>query len=105
MSEMINVRKTVTLVETIRHEGGTPPEKPLKKGAILIVLKNPFAGSYVEDVLPMMDALKPVGLEAAQELISLLGGTGQIQSYGKGYWKPIDFVSPNLWIWQKSMGL
>ena len=74
MSEIINVRKTVTLVETIRHEGGTPPEKPLKKGAILIVLKNPFAGSYVEDVLPMMDALKPVGLEAAQELISLLGG-------------------------------
>ena len=68
MSEMINVRKTVTLVETIRHEGGTPPAKPLKKGAILIVLKNPFAGSYVEDVLPMMDALKPVGLEAAQEL-------------------------------------
>ncbi|MEC9230513.1 MAG: amino acid synthesis family protein, partial [SAR324 cluster bacterium] len=51
---------------------------------ILIVLKNPFAGSYVEDVLPMMDALKPVGLEAAQELISLLGGAGQIQSYGKG---------------------
>ena len=84
MSEMINVRKTVTLVETIRHEGGTPPEKPLKKGAILIVLKNPFAGSYVEDVLPMMDALKPVGLEAAQELISLLGGASQIQSYGKG---------------------
>ena len=84
MSEMINVRKTVTLVETIRHEGGTPPEKPLKKGAILIVLKNPFAGSYVEDVLPMMDALKPVGLEAAQELISLLGGAVQIQSYGKG---------------------
>ena len=66
MSEMINVRKTVTLVETIRHEGGTPSEKPLKKGAILIVLKNPFAGSYVEDVLPMMDALKPVGLEAAR---------------------------------------
>ena len=56
----------------------------MKKGAILIVLKNPFAGSYVEDVLPMMDALKPVGLEAAQELISLLGGAGQIQSYGKG---------------------
>ena len=84
MIEMINVRKTVTLVETIRHDGGTPPEKPLKKGAILIVLKNPFAGSYVEDVLPMMDALKPVGLEAAQELISLLGGAGQIQSYGKG---------------------
>ena len=44
MSDMINIRKTVTLVETIRHEGGTPPEKPLKKGAILIVLKNPFAG-------------------------------------------------------------
>ncbi len=84
MSELIQIRKTVTHVETIRHEGGPPLEEPLKKGAIMIVLRNPYAGSFVEDVMPMMEALKPSGLKAAQELISLLGGVDRIQSYGKG---------------------
>ena len=59
MSELIQIRKTVTHVETIRHEGGPPLEEPLKKGAIMIVLRNPYAGSFVEDVMPMMEALKP----------------------------------------------
>ena len=84
MSELIQIRKTVTHVETIRHEGGPTLEEPLKKGAIMIVLRNPYAGSFVEDVMPMMDALKPSGLEAAHELISLLGGVDRIKSYGKG---------------------
>ena len=84
MNELIKIRKTVTHVETIRHDGGPPINEPLKKGAVLIVLRNPYAGSYVEDVMPMMDALKSVGLQAAQELISLLGGADKIQSYGKG---------------------
>ena len=56
MSELIQIRKTVTHVETIRHDGGPPINEPLKKGAVLIVLSNPYAGSYVEDVMPMMDA-------------------------------------------------
>ena len=84
MSELIQIRKVVTHIETIHHEGGPVLNEPIKKGAIMIVLKNPYAGSYVEDVLPMMDALKPSGLEAAQELISLMGGADRIQSYGKG---------------------
>ena len=50
----------------------------------MIVLKNPYAGSYVEDITPMMEALKPIGLDAANQLIELLGGVEQIQSYGKG---------------------
>ena len=32
----------------------------------------------------MMEALKPIGLDAANQLIELLGGADQIQSYGKG---------------------
>ena len=48
------------------------------------MLENPYAGSYVEDITPMMEALKPIGLDAANQLIELLGGVEQIQSYGKG---------------------
>ena len=33
------------------------------------VLKNPYAGRYVEDILPLMDALSPLGLRLAQQLL------------------------------------
>ena len=84
MNDLIKVRKIVTHIENIYHEGGPANTEPIKKGAILIVLKNPYAGSYVEDITPMMEALKPIGLDAANQLIELLGGVEQIQSYGKG---------------------
>ena len=84
MNDLIKVRKIVTHIENIYHEGGPANTEPIKKGAILIVLENPYAGSYVEDITPMMEALKPMGLDAANQLIGLLGGADQIQSYGKG---------------------
>ena len=84
MNDLIKVRKIVTHVENIFHEGGPTQTEPIKKGAVLIVLENPYAGSYVEDITPMMEALKPIGLDAANQLIELLGGVEQIQSYGKG---------------------
>ena len=84
MNDLIKVRKIVTHVENIFHEGGPAHKDPIKKGAVLIVLENPYAGSFVEDIKPMMEALKPIGLDAANQLIDLLGGVDQIQSYGKG---------------------
>ena len=84
MNELIKVRKIVTHVENIFHEGGQARIEPIKKGAILIVLENPYAGEFVDEIIPMMDALKPVGLDAAKQLIELLGGADKIQSYGKG---------------------
>ena len=84
MNELIKVRKIVTHVENIYHEGGQARIEPIKKGAILIVLENPYAGEFVDEIVPMMNALKPVGLDAAEQLIELLGGPDKIQSYGKG---------------------
>ena len=84
MNDLIKVRKIVTHVENIFHEGGPVHKDPIKKGAVLIVLENPYAGSFIEDITPMMEALKPMGLDAANQLINLLGGIDQIQSYGKG---------------------
>ena len=84
MNALIKVRKIVSHVENIYHEGGQPRKEAIKKGAILIVLENPYAGDYVDAITPMMDALKPVGLDAAGKLIEMLGGPDKIQSYGKG---------------------
>lgn len=83
--ELIQVRKILTQVEEERHEGGPPAAKPLIRGAVACVMKNPYAGRYVEDILPMMEALKPVGLEMAQRLVKAMGKQpGEIEAYGKG---------------------
>ena len=68
MNDLIKVRKIVTHVENIFHEGGPVSKIPIKKGAVLIVLENPYAGQYVSKIIPMMDALKPIGLDAANKL-------------------------------------
>lgn len=84
MPEVI-VRKYVTQVEEIFHEGGPISSLPPKRGAIAAVIENPFAGRYVEDIVGFMDDLKPLGLELAKRLIDAIGvGPQAIEGYGKG---------------------
>lgn len=79
------VRKTVTVVEEILHEGGPVAETPLLRGVVLAVIGNPFAGAYHEDIAGFMKDLEPLGLEMANRLIASLGGDkALIQGYGKG---------------------
>ena len=80
----VDVRKVVTFIEEIRHEGGPRAKKPYRRGAIAAVIANPFAGRHVENIAPMMDALKPLGYALAAALIKALGGPKKIESYGKG---------------------
>ena len=80
-----NIRKIVTLREQIFHEGGPPPESPLRRAAILAVIKNPFAGHFVAGISGFMDDLKPLGLSMSERLVELLGGDPtEIEAYGKG---------------------
>lgn len=82
---MIEIREVFTQVEEIFHEFGPPAARPLKRGAIAVVLTNPFAGRYEPNILPMMDLLNPVGLEMSHALVAALGvAPGAIQGYGKG---------------------
>ena len=81
----VAVRKRVTCVEEIFHEGGPVAEKSLRRAAVIAVIRNPFAGSYVENIEGFMDDLKPLGLEMARTLIAVLGGDAKVvQGYGKG---------------------
>jgi hypothetical protein len=81
----IEIRKVLTVVEEIRHEGGPPPEVPQRRAAVLAVIRNPYAGRYEADIMPMMDALKPLGLDMARRLVDALGGDAKIvEGYGKG---------------------
>lgn len=79
------IRKTAVQVETIWHEGGPASAEPLKKGAAIAVIKNPFAGAYHSEIESFMKDLEPLGLRMAQDLIDALGGDpAAIQGYGKG---------------------
>ncbi len=79
------IRKRSTVVEDILHEGGPPAATPYRRGAVLSVIRNPFAGRYVEDIAGFMDDLKPLGLDMARTLLAALGGDpARIEGYGKG---------------------
>ncbi len=82
---MIEIRRIFTHVELIAHEFGPPPTEPLLRGAIGIVMTNPYAGRYESDILPMMDALGGVGVDMAERLRAAMDVPAeQIQGYGKG---------------------
>jgi Amino acid synthesis len=81
----VHLRKRLTIVEEIFHEGGPAPYLSLRRAAALAVIQNPFAGQYVEEIAPFMEHLKPLGLEMAKSLVAALGGDSTIiEGYGKG---------------------
>jgi hypothetical protein len=81
----VEIRKFVTQVEEIWHEGGPRATNPARRGAIAAVIANPYAGRYVEDIVGYMDDLKPLGLDMARRLIAALGSdASNIEGYGKG---------------------
>ena len=81
--ELVKVRKFVLHVEEVMHEFGPPADPPLQIGYVAAVAANPYAGRYVADILPLLEALKPMGMEMAKRLMAALGGGDKIVAYGK----------------------
>lgn len=82
---MIEIRRILTQVEDIHHEFGPVAAQPLRRGFIAAVLTNPYAGRHVADILPMMDALQPVGIRMAERLREAMAvPVERIEGYGKG---------------------
>jgi hypothetical protein len=81
----ISLRKRVVTLEEIFHEGGPVAATPLRRAAILAVIKNPYAGRYVEEIASFMKDLEPLGIAMARALVAALGGDPRVvQGYGKG---------------------
>ncbi len=79
----ISVRKSQLVLDKIWHDGGPAVTEPRRRGAILTVIKNPFAGRYVGEIQSFMKPLETLGVGMARELAEALGGPKAIQSYGK----------------------
>jgi hypothetical protein len=81
----VQIRKRLLMVEEIFHEGGPVASQPQRRAAALVVIRNPYAGRYVEKIEAFMDDLKPLGLEMARSLVTALGGDPKaVEGYGKG---------------------
>ncbi|GAO21488.1 hypothetical protein ALISP_1308 [Alicycliphilus sp. B1] len=81
---LVKIRKKLLNIENIYHEGGPVRDEPIKMGSIAVVLQNPYAGRYVEDLQPFVDDATKMANEIIPELIAALGGADNIQAYGKG---------------------
>jgi len=78
-----DVRAWHSFVQETLHELGPAPEQPLVKAAVAVVIKNPYAGQWVDDLSPLTDPSASLGTELGARALALLGGR-PAESYGKG---------------------
>jgi hypothetical protein len=79
----LEIRKWVSHVEEIRHDGGRAAAPPLVKAAVGFVIGNPFAGRHVSDLSALTEPSAQWGREVGERAVALLGGR-PAESYGKG---------------------
>jgi hypothetical protein len=85
VSARVEIRRVVTTLDDVYHEGGPRREDPIRRGTIAAVITNPFAGKYVEDIAGFMEPLTPLGVSLAQQLLTAMNVSSEdIQTYGKG---------------------
>src|SRR5438477_9448797 len=79
---MIEIRKTITLRETVFSELGVEANRPITRAVGMAVISNPFAGQFVDDLKSLFEAGAMLGERLMPELVKLLDGPAV--SYGKG---------------------
>ncbi|HZK83819.1 MAG TPA: amino acid synthesis family protein [Desulfosporosinus sp.] len=81
----MEIRKIVTVVEETHKDGEKNVVKPTRKAVAMAVIKNPFAGKYVEDLTELMEIGKELGSMLAERAVKALGiAKEDVESYGKG---------------------
>lgn len=78
------IRKIVTYDEEVLIEGFKQAQVPWRMFAVAAVLKNPWAGGFVEDLKPEIQAYGPIlGEMMTERMLALAGGGEAIEAYGK----------------------
>ncbi len=82
--QKLQIRKIVSFEEETLIEGHKTADTPLRLFAVAAVITNPWAGRYVEDLKPEIQAFGPVlGKLLTNKITTLAGGADKIQAYGK----------------------
>ena len=80
----LEIRKFVTYSENVHIEGFKKTDKPLHIFAVAAVITNPWAGKFVEDLKPEIQAFAPLlGEQLTTKILKVAGGPDQIEAYGK----------------------
>lgn len=80
----VKIRKIVTVVDETLTEMGREVTPPVRRAAAIAVIENPFAGRWVEDLSPLIEAGAELGELLSQKAVAALGVPGEsCQSYGK----------------------
>lgn len=79
----MQVRKILTFVDESRSEAGQPALTPLRKVAVVAVVKNPLAGQFELDLSALVEASAAVGREVSAIARGLMRPFAA-ESYGKG---------------------
>lgn len=78
------VRRIVTFVEETAMEAGKTISPPTRRAVAAAVIRNPFAGRYVEDLTPLMEIGEELGELLTARAIAALGIPGdRVESFGK----------------------
>jgi hypothetical protein len=80
----MNIRKLVVEIEEVLSEEGREVYPPICKVVAMAVIKNPFAGRYVEDLSELIEAGEALGKLLGEKAVAALGvDPSAVQSYGK----------------------
>ena len=78
------VRKIVSYDEEVFIEGFKAAEEPWRMMAVAAVVENPWAGRFVEDLMPEILSIAPMlGESLTDRICAMAGGGDAIEAYGK----------------------
>ena len=80
----LEIRKFIQFDEETLIEGFRKAESPLRMFAVAAVVKNPWAGRFVEDLTTEIRSYGPeLGALLTHRILDLAGGGDAIEAYGK----------------------
>ncbi|MFN8629944.1 MAG: amino acid synthesis family protein [Chloroflexota bacterium] len=80
----MEIRKIVVEVTETHAVTGRRLDQPTRQAVASVVVKNPFAGRYAEDVAPLVDLGADVGRLLAERAMAALPAGTHVSAYGKG---------------------
>lgn len=79
----MRIRKVIAVIEEVNSESGIESEIPLRKVAVVAVVKNPYAGTYQDDLKTLIDSSPEIGRAITSKAVEAMAPYEPI-SYGKG---------------------
>ncbi|RWF51067.1 MAG: amino acid synthesis family protein, partial [Mesorhizobium sp.] len=78
------IRRVIAIVEETLIEGGRPVDPPTRRAAVIAVIRNPYAGTFVEDLSALSVVGEALGDILPRRAVAALGiGGDQVESFGK----------------------